>query len=307
MILTKYNNFDDLRSGMINRVWGDTEADCIRHADARAYFLILMSDHAPTLKLFDKFTSETGLYLPASNLKKSIQILNQLRDSQASEQEISSCTNVVEIYSTAFVHALETIDVMHVFELANEHVRENLNLPWDWLAEEMSRMWIHFLSSWAGVDAPVQVPRYESRVPPAPKIQYHFEPLPHESYTDMIERFDREAKDFIQRHKEQCRKIFPQGKIYDNQSVEVYVERFFRKEILGQPFRHIGRWTIDQKKIDPPYDRKTVKASVETAREWLNHGFTEENLKESLLTEINKRFPPGGVRLQSNSPTSIAP
>jgi hypothetical protein len=264
-------------SHLVYGVWGDTEADKIRHSQARIHFLTLLSSHIEKEGLFARWTTHIGIVKIAQDCKQAVLLLQRLKNEAAPEQSISiaqiQANNCLKDFLATRHDRLPLIA-----HLSEQYITQQIGVSWDWLSIELTRMWFVAIWGWVNNERYVANFRYAPPHHPAPAMEYHFETKPEETYEEMLARFKEETSKIWKEHNEQYKKLYPKGKLLGSQDVKRDVEWFFRLKVLKEAERHIAHHDINGKRLNPPFARKTIFDQVKIVEQLLNHGFTKEKL-----------------------------
>lgn len=300
-----------------NRVWGETEADRVRHSQARSFFLNRMTLHTGNLKLFRAWDHACGVYQPALDLRRATIQFKLLKSSSAPTVELGKAHEICNECIIPFAHAVSAAIPSMIVPLAQTYVNRELGMTWEWLVLEIGRMWLASLHGWAA-DQPVTLTfQYTPADPPKATDDYHFESRPDETSAASFARFQAETREFRKKRRESLKeqtdnftRAHPKGRLRADQDVERSVEWFFRLRVIKESVRHISMFGADGKKLGVPHERKDVKHYAEVAERWLSFGYTRGNLEKSLRDLANNVGidpPPGEVAVENNEQTSPLP
>ncbi len=268
---------------------GETLADLEMHAEARAVLLNLLVRDPTVTALFDRWTDGTPVGRLACQLAEHlerttgtagfdhVQDLMQALESMtgdtltlplnvADEAEAERISQTVSDLLTeadqllgAYLAAVQGFDAATLFDDAAVLVRDEWRLPWPWLAWELSRFWLHWLSS-----APFgkrHVVNFWTEPndlgQPAPTIT--FATRPGESIGDAMQRAIDEVFTPLEEAAQAAQ--LPTGRRTNPEIVQRYTEWWYRHRILGDSMRTIAE--KDEGK------RKLVRHGIGQAERWL--------------------------------------
>jgi hypothetical protein len=268
---------------LMRTVFGKTEAENVRHIQAREFFMARMIQHPPTRKLFRELNRVSGVRESAKKLRAAIEALDVARrspsgDVLAAEVRKRNAGNM-------FLMAYKGMNAFQVLDCVKRYTT-TLGLEWDWLESDLIRYWIWEIVGWANKRDFRPTYIYEPTQHPAPDVKFLFEPDSGETFQAMLDRFQQEAKAFIKEQTTAYKEI--QGRLRKDQDVERYVDWFFRRDIKRESAQHIRTHDTDGTPLEWPFDWGQVNEQADIAKTWLGYGYDENRLRKILEEEGNQ-------------------
>jgi hypothetical protein len=251
---------------------GDSHADNERHLIARTAFMNRLLHTQRCEELFLLWRQMAGLQELGERLRAAIiesATYQESGDNDAAKQ--MSLEAIVEKEAEQITTVLGRVDIDLISDAAKNYCTTELNLRWAWLPREIVRAWIYDIGGWAFLSG-LEINYYYLYVEPElPTKDFHFKALPGESHKERTARLRAETSRYVKEQKAQHEKSYLRGGWRSNpETIERYVEWFFRREVIGESVRDIVDFDVDGNRVEKPEDERYVRRCITEARRWLS-------------------------------------
>jgi len=281
-----------------NSLGGSTEAYNKAHVIARIELISRIAELENYQQLWDEWAANVGILEPILACERVWERLQELlgdneyyrwrRHMEESEGDTSSVYVDVEdpdkakVISTEVNGLIKTADAAADVLLARMNevnnwddsfiesiislVKNDLHLPWSWVAYELFQLSIRIPGVRAKGEISIEIFWTEKIQYPAPELSFVFDPIPEETAEEQSSRFAREVSIYRDQVDAISSEIaVPAGQRRDPEKIAQYIGWMFRNRVLSESILGISEYEKDGKKRVIPVDRSHVRYGINQA------------------------------------------